>query len=212
MLPIIWSSSNKHPEKMPSVAYLLTKLANVGVFPPSSTTSPAQPCFWKSTLPIIRHRLKLKDDDSYSSFFSDVIQSIPSSLTQQTILGSLLSSLNEFPSSLGPSPSQRGIVKREAALLRNIVGCLNPQSQELWENVSAVILNREWDEGRGRIFVCWTAGANADAVDTSGENSSFTDVTSRLRSLPYAFVFQLLKFFSPKSSMSGLLQTTLNTP
>jgi telomere length regulation protein len=104
----------------------------------------------------------------YSTFFSDIIQALPSALTQQTILGSLLVSLKKLPPSLDPSPRQRGVVKQEASLLREIVGRLDPKSQELWENVSAVMLNREWDEDRGRFFVCWAAGASADSVDTAG--------------------------------------------
>jgi telomere length regulation protein len=179
---------------------------NVGIFPSSSTIFTTQSCFWKSTLPTIRRRLK-SEDDSYSTFFSDIIQAIPSALTQQTILGSLLASLKKLPFSLDASPRQRGVVKQEANLLREIVGRLNSKSQELWENTSAVFLNREWDEGCGRYLVCWAAGAGADAVDTAGVISTSLSV-----SYVRADKFQLSKFSYPKSSISGLLRNILNTP
>lgn len=41
--------------------------------------------------------------------------------------------------------------------------------QEFWDNVSAVILNRKWDEGYARVFVCWTAAAHTNIVDTDGD-------------------------------------------
>jgi telomere length regulation protein len=159
-------------EKISSLTFCLTKLVNVGVFVSTSSTSPSQPSFWKSTLPIIRRRLRSEDHTSYSLFFSDVIQSNPSALTQQAILGSLLASLKGLATKLDPSPRQRALVKREASVLRNIVGPLNSQSLELWENVSAVFLNRQWDEGRARVIVCWIAGFDSDAVDTEGDISS----------------------------------------
>jgi telomere length regulation protein len=62
------------------------------------------------------------------------------------------------------------MVKREAYMLRKIVGPLNSRSKELWVNLLAVVLNREWDEGFGRIFVCWAAGIG-DVVDTECEIS-----------------------------------------
>lgn len=138
---------------------------NVGIFPCSSTISTAQPCFWKATLSIIRRRINSGGCSLYSTFFSDIIQAIPSAMTQQAIIGSLLSSLKKLPFSLDPSPSQRAIVKQEANLLCNIVGRLDSKSHELWENIFAIILTREWNEDRGRFFVCWTAGAGIDDVD-----------------------------------------------
>jgi telomere length regulation protein len=159
-------------EKISSLTFFLTKLVNVGVFVSTSSTSPSQPSFWKLTLPIIRRRLGSEDHTSYSLFFSDVIQSIPSALTQQAILGSLLASLKGLVTKLDPSPHQRALVKREASVLRNIAGTLNSQSQELWENVSAVMLNRQWDEGHARVFVCWIAGFDSDTMDTDGDISS----------------------------------------
>ena len=93
------------------------------------------------------------------------------------ILGSLLSSLIELPTKLDVSPHQRALIKREANVLRKIVGPLNSQSQELWDNVSSVFLNREWNEGHGRVFVCWTAGADNGVVDTEGDFSALDFVT-----------------------------------
>jgi telomere length regulation protein len=119
---------------------------------------------------MIHHRLRSEDYASYSLFFSELLQSIPSALTQQTIVGSLLSSLNRIMS-LDPSSRQRALVKQEAALLHGIVGPLNPRSRELWDNVTAVILNRKWDEGYARVFVCWTAGAGKDALNAEGDIS-----------------------------------------
>lgn len=185
---------------------------NVGIFPSSSTVFTTQSCFWKSTLPIIRRRLKSEDHDLYSTFFSDIIQAIPSALTQQTILGSLVASLKTLPSSLDASPCQRGVVKQEANLLRKIVGPLNSKSQESWENTSAVFLNREWDEGRGRYLVCWAAGAGADTVDTAGViSTSFLVSYIRADKFTFCTQFQLFKFFYLKSSISGLLRNTSNT-
>jgi telomere length regulation protein len=193
---------------MTSLTYFLTKLVNVGVFAPTSSTSPSQPSFWKSTLPIIRRRLRFEDHTLYSLFFSDVIQSIPSALTQQAILGSLLSSLDRLPTRLDPSPYHRALAKREAGVLRNIVGPLNSQSQELWENVSTVILGRQWDVGRGRVFVCWTAGVESNAVDTEGDISLHPLGLRHRSHLRMLCFYQLLKFCCLKSSIFGLPQNT----
>jgi telomere length regulation protein len=173
-----------------SLTFCLTKLVNVGVFVSTSSTSPSQPSFWKSTLPIIRRRLGSEDHTSYSLFLSDVIQSIPSALTQQAILGSLLASLKQLAMKLDPSSHQRALVKREASMLRSIIGPLNAQSQELWENMSAVILNRQWDEGRARMIVCWIAGFDSDALDTEG-NISSRPLDLRHRASPLGLLFPL---------------------
>jgi hypothetical protein len=48
-------------------------------------------------------------------------------------------------------------MKLDAILLQKIVGKLSVDRRELWEGVSAVVLGREWDPGKARIFVCWIA-------------------------------------------------------
>jgi hypothetical protein len=108
---------------------------------------------------------------------------------------------------LDPAPRQKALVKREAALLCAVVGPLNTQSQELWDNVSAVILNREWNEGHARVFVCWAAGADQNTVDAEGNDSTylfFDDFGAHMSA------FQLLKFSFPRPSMFGLPQNMSN--
>jgi len=100
--------------------------------------------------------------------------SLPSSLSLQGILASLFASLSGLTSDLDTSPQQRAIVKREAILLRNVVGPLKAEREELWECVSALILGREWSESHGRIFVCWISGGDKDNVDVEGMTISFS--------------------------------------
>ncbi|EGN95974.1 hypothetical protein SERLA73DRAFT_170414 [Serpula lacrymans var. lacrymans S7.3] len=153
------SSSAPLQETGTSVCQLLAKLVNVGVFPPTQPTTPSQPSFFYVTLPTIRSRLENDTPGQYSAFWNDIIRFIPSVLTQQAILTSLLSSLSRPPTSLlSPLSVDRGIVKREAILLRGVVGRFEPQS-EVWNSILAIAFGREWNEFHARILVCWAAQA-----------------------------------------------------
>ena len=147
---------------------------NLGVFPLSELVSPSQPSFWHSTVTEIRQRFRSGGHELYSKLLRDVIQSIPTAMTQQAIIGSLFSSLNinlKSENILDSSPTHRSWIKREAAFIRDIIGTLNVQSRELWENVSAVTLNRDWEGDRGRILLCWAAGNSGPTTDFGCEIS-----------------------------------------
>ena len=156
---------------MSSVTYLFTKLANVGAFPASKPTSPSQASFFSSALPIIRRRLShgRSATTSYSSFWVDLLESLPSSFTLQNILASLFAHISVPDTPLDTSPLSRRLVKRESRLLLRIVGSLREDKKHILENASAVVLTRNWNEGHARVYACWAAGATTGVVDVHGE-------------------------------------------
>jgi hypothetical protein len=192
------------------VTYLLTRLVQLGVFPPTPPTSRSQPSFFHITLPVIRTRFQAGDHKVYSAYWWDVFRSLPSTFTLQAILVSLFSSLSELPSGLDSSPPQRVLVKREATLLKQLVGPLNAQNDELWECASALFLSRDWNEGQARIFACWVAGCDKDNVDHEGAMVPFS-LRLHMHNLPDPFLRKPSIFYLPKSLTCGRLQSTLST-
>ncbi|KAL4253851.1 TEL2 family protein [Abortiporus biennis] len=156
------SRTKRSREGITSVIYLLNKLVNVGNFPPSIPTSPAQPSFFKSTLPIIRSRLS--SSPSYTAIWPEIIGSIESIFTLQAILTSFFAQLDSVEN-LSILPHDRSKVRKEAILLRGVLGRLNTENSELWDALSAVCLGRQWTTGHARIFTCWVAGADKDSLD-----------------------------------------------
>ncbi|KAF8559524.1 hypothetical protein OG21DRAFT_1452656 [Imleria badia] len=150
---------SKHavPEDLSLVTQLFSKLVHVGAFPSSVHPSPSQSSFFHSALPSLRRRLQDKESESYQRLWNHTIASLPSVLIQQAILASLFSSLTSLESTLGASARDRGIVRREAILLCNVVGDICPHD-ELWNSLISVILARSWGENHARVFVCWLAG------------------------------------------------------
>jgi len=153
------------------MTYLFTKLANVGAFPASRPTSPSQPSFFMSTLPTIKRRLSQGGSAtaSYSSFWGTFLESLPSSFTLQNILASLFAHISVPDIPLDVSPSSRGLVKLEAGLLLGIVGSLREDKPYIRDNISAVLLARDWGEGHARVYACWVAGARTGVGDVQGE-------------------------------------------
>ncbi|OSX64936.1 hypothetical protein POSPLADRAFT_1044368 [Postia placenta MAD-698-R-SB12] len=151
-------------ESVSSLTYLLGKLVNVGVFPPSHPTSPSEPSFFQATIPAIRARLSVPNA-SYAAMWRKLLTSLPSFSTLQSIVTSLLASLADIPSDFNATPLARSFVKREAQLLKDLLGRPCSGNGELLDCFSAVALGREWPEGHARIFACWTAGAEKDESD-----------------------------------------------
>ncbi|KAF8163004.1 telomeric DNA binding protein [Crassisporium funariophilum] len=161
---LIWSLSLKSSkDALPSIAYLLSKLVNVGVFPPSPPIARSQPSFFHSTLPTIRSRLHPSSpspsSSRYAVYWHSVILAIPSSLTLQSILTSLFASLSTVEPPTDAEPARRARVRGEAALLKGVVGDVSPDEGELWEVAVSLVLSRSWDESYARIFACWFSGA-----------------------------------------------------
>jgi telomere length regulation protein len=150
------------------VTVLLARLVKLGVFPPAPPILPSQPSFFGATLSTIRGRLHSADWQPYSEFWSSVILSLPSTFALRAVLASLFSYLSTPSSGLDSSPSQRGLVKREATVLKRFAGRLSVENGELWECVTALFLSRDWDVGRARIFICWLAGCDGGDVDEEG--------------------------------------------
>ncbi|KAI0303468.1 telomere length regulation protein-domain-containing protein [Multifurca ochricompacta] len=162
---LLWKLSQEQTkEDMTSIAYLFTKLVNVGAFPASKPTSLSQPSFFASTLPTIRSRLSRGDSRTtlYSAFWTTLLESLPSSFTLQSILASLFSHISVPHTPLDASPPLRGLVKREAALLLKIIGDF--QDKYALDSTSAVVLARDWAEGHARVYACWVAGATTGAI------------------------------------------------
>ncbi|EJF62435.1 hypothetical protein DICSQDRAFT_154331 [Dichomitus squalens LYAD-421 SS1] len=166
---LIFSSCTvRSQERKASVAYLIGKLVNVGVFPPSVPMSPAQPSFFQSVMPTIRARLGTADALDYSRFWADLLVSLPTSHALRSVLTSLFSSVRTCSAAFDPAPRTRASVKREAHLLRQLLGPLTKENTELSDCFSAVALGRTWGEGHARIFACWAAGAQKGSRTREG--------------------------------------------
>ena len=137
---------------------LFAKLVNVGVFPSSTPLSPTQPSFFRTALPLIRQRLREVGKENYVALWNRIVSSLPSMFTQQTIIASLFASLIALESPLGTSAFDRGIVSREAYLLRAVVGEASPDADG-WQVTTTVILTRTWSQNHARVFVCWMAAS-----------------------------------------------------
>ncbi|KAI9067051.1 telomeric DNA binding protein [Trametes sanguinea] len=152
-------SNERSQDRVSSIAYLMAKLVNVGVFPASPPALPGQPSFFQAVLPTIRSRILDDDDDKYSATWRALLASLPSSLTLRSILTSLFSHLTPVPSVLDSSSRSRALVRREAILLQRLLGLLSRSQSELVDCFTAVAFGRNWEEGQARIFACWSAGA-----------------------------------------------------
>jgi len=155
---------NSSSEILTALSYLFTKLVNTGLFPARPPTARSQPSFFVSTLPHIRGRLQQQPTEkSYTKLWSAILLNLPT-LTLQSILTSLFSSLSNVQLILDGTPPTRALVKREAGLLKGIVGWMTPEREELWEIGSGVILNMnmDWNESHARIFVCWISSGDSN--------------------------------------------------
>lgn len=174
---------------MTSVAYLFTRLVNVGTFPSSPPTISSQPSFFSSVLPTIRSRLSNSPNSSaYSDYWCELLNSLTLSMTVQSMVSSLFGHITPIEPGIASSPHTRSIVKREAGLLRGIIGPLDA-TNELWDNILAVILGRGWSEGHARIFACWSAIPKNSTSRKDGEthNSLHGPFLLTMKSIPKAF-------------------------
>ncbi|KAJ7582808.1 telomere length regulation protein-domain-containing protein [Mycena floridula] len=171
MIPRI-IDNNVRSDSMSSVAYVITKLVNLGVFPSSPPTTRSQSSFFGEILPVIRTRLE-SNGALYSQAWIRVFGSLSSVFTLKTILTSLFASL-PVQNRSEILPNHRAMVKREARLLSQLIGPLVSGAPELWDAALSVILDREWAEGYSRLFVCWVAGAGKKKVD-EGALAAFLD-------------------------------------
>lgn len=145
---------------IPSITFLLSKLVNVGIFPPSVPMARSQPSFFHTSLPFIRQRLKIEKSKPYSDYWSALILAVPSSHTLQSILTSIFASLLVIELSTDIAPTSRARVKQEASLLNGLIGSVRPDIPELWEIGTSLLTNRDWPESHARIFVCWLSGGS----------------------------------------------------
>ena len=161
-----------------SITYLLTKLVNVGLFPPSLPIARSQPSFFHTSLPSIRRRLKLDNSKPYSDYWSAMILAIPSGHTLQSILTSVFASLLVIESSTDTAPTSRARVKQEASLLNGLIGLITPDKPELWEIGTSLLTSRDWPESHARIFVCWlSGGSQSTRVSLKGSSFPFSKKT-----------------------------------
>ncbi|KAH9853981.1 telomeric DNA binding protein [Lenzites betulinus] len=165
---IYTSRTERSQDRISAIAYLLARLANTGAFPSSVPTSPAQPSFFQAALPSIRAHLRADDDSRYSAYWNRLLASLPSSMNLRSILTSLFAHLTPVPAVLDAATRTRGLVAREAALVKNLFGPLHKDNSELVDCFAAVALGRNWDEGHARIFACWAAGARQASRDREG--------------------------------------------
>jgi telomere length regulation protein len=151
-------------DDLSSLTHLFTKLVNTGLFPASRPFSPSQPSFFYHALDILRERISNGGPQAihYSALWSDLISSIPSTLTVQSVLTSLFGHLEVPALALDGSMRSRALVKREAELVHGLVGEYSSG------NMNAVIIGRDWSEGYARIFTCWVAGAGKTPVNDHG--------------------------------------------
>jgi len=150
-------------ERIQALSYLLAKLVNVGLFPPTTSPNTLQPSFFAVCLPKIRERA---GSPSYRAVWRKILDGLPSSAILQSIFVSLFSSVRSVPP-LDPGLLARGLVKSEAALLRAVLGDLSPDNLELWDVALAVSQIRDSGEGRARVLACWAAFSAKDNTDSS---------------------------------------------
>ncbi|KAI0048561.1 hypothetical protein FA95DRAFT_1034938 [Auriscalpium vulgare] len=172
-------ASDHTKESTAALSVLFTKLVNVGAFPHAPPTSAAQPSFFQSALPAIRTRLNQPGSKTYSAFWSEVLTSIPSSLTLRSVVTSLLGHLSAPDPGIDPSPRARGLVKREALLLIGVAGRLDAAKADMWETLIGIILGRDWTGGYARIFACWAAGATKGSADVEALSTLLVKVLDR---------------------------------
>ena len=136
------------------LAYLLSKLVAVGLFPPRPPTARGQPSFFAAALPVIRAHLS---SPTHAALWAGVLRALPSSLALQAILASLFGALPAIEPALDGSPTIRSRVRREATLLESVVGRLRPggDDQSCWDLATSLVLSRDWPPAHARIFVCW---------------------------------------------------------
>ncbi|KAI5899883.1 uncharacterized protein SCHCODRAFT_02561678 [Schizophyllum commune H4-8] len=157
---------------LPSLTYVLIKLANVGVFPPTPPVERSRPSFWRTTLPIIRRKL---DNKKYAHAWSELLAAIPATTTTQIILVSLFAALEVNEKGTDGSAPQRALVKREARVLVGVLGYATKDSQ-IRDLAFGIMLGKEWKELHGRIFVCWTASASWNGTNIEGLELLLKDV------------------------------------
>ena len=150
-------------ERIQALSYLLTKLVNIGLFPPTVSPNSLQPSFFVVCLSRVRQRA---GSPSYRNVWRKVLDGLPSSAVLQSIFVSLFSSVSSV-SSLDSDLPARSLVKSEATLLRAILGDLSPSNRELWNVVLAVSQTRDSGEGGARVLACWAAFSTEDDADLS---------------------------------------------
>ncbi|KAF8160588.1 telomere length regulation protein-domain-containing protein [Pholiota molesta] len=192
---LIWELSIKDERHLDALAYLFTKLVNVGLFPARPPVARSQPSFFSSALPAIRARLDMNSPtpSAYNVFWHSIFLVLPSSLTLQSILASLFGTLAPTVESINPSTDAsapaRSRMRGEAALLQSVVGSINPggDKQALWEVATSVVLDREWPEAFARVFVAWiSGGARGAKINLKGNKvlEAFLDVVLDLWASP----------------------------
>ena len=157
------------------------------------------------SLPTIRRRLS-HQKDAYAAYWQKTLSSFPSSLTLHSILTALFSSLPDIPDRLDIRPATRALVKRDAVLLRDLVGRPTKDNAEILGAVCAIVLGREWNEGHARIFACWFSGAQKGRADSEGMQSFSLVPTALVDAGPKYWLS-----FCGKLSTCGLIRIISNT-
>lgn len=140
---------------------------NVGVFPATPPTWHSQASFFQATLPIIRSKLSFS---AYAATWQQLFSAFPSTVTLHTVLTSLFAHIATVDD-LDGSPKNRALVKREARLLRELLGPLRKDG-DLFDAFVGTVLGRHWSVGHARIYACWVAGAEKGTVDKEGKEDT----------------------------------------
>ncbi|KAF9466374.1 telomere length regulation protein-domain-containing protein [Collybia nuda] len=197
-------STQQDRNAIPGLAYLFAKLVNLGVFPATPPVLRSQPSFFQNNLDTIRVRLDTDGSNKYSEIWASLFQSLPSSSALQSILRSLLTSLQSLEHVSGNGDLERARVKQEARLLSGLAGSIVPEKEELWELASAIILERDWDIGHARIFVCWMSGVLGAFLNNVLEMWASRDHIKHSLLSRHQYVTSLLlitvSYFPPSSS------------
>lgn len=141
----VYLSLLKTDQHVEAIAVFLSRLVSLGTFQ-KLDHSPSIPLF--SLI-----RAESVDHNEYWQNWQSVISSVPY-MDQRSLLSSTFSSI-ELPS-LDPKEETRRSVKREAILLKNLIGDFSPIEEETWTLVSATFA-RSWRENVARVIVCWAA-------------------------------------------------------
>ncbi|KAH9946325.1 uncharacterized protein BXZ73DRAFT_86467 [Epithele typhae] len=150
---IILGAHQSH--RISSVAYLLVKLTNVGVFPAAPPTSPAQPSFFHVVLPAIRRHIGegIRNIQPAGPLFFQ--PAVSTSLESYSYLSAGRS--GPITDTLDANPKTRALVTREAKILLNVFGPLRS----------------------ARIFACYAAGAEKGGRMREGLEAFLERVVAR---------------------------------
>ncbi|EIN07826.1 hypothetical protein PUNSTDRAFT_126727 [Punctularia strigosozonata HHB-11173 SS5] len=206
------AKNDRDEDALASLAYLLAKLVNLGLFPATPPIARSSPSFWTAVLPTVRRRLP--SHPRYASYWPAVLGALSSPISLRAIISSLLAHLPRLSEAeaeaLDASPPTRTKIRRSAVLLYRLLGLdIDAEgSEDVWTAAREVMLlprgGAQWTEADARVFVC--AAAESKTTDAL---ESLLAATIDLWSTPEHVTHSLLSRHRYVTSLALLALTAL---